>query len=99
MTGPSVFSPYGKDVEAELRTVYGFADVEALVASMSEQLGRVWGLRAEIDQVHVAFGIALRFRSGPDCYYLKLASTGSARAPRTPGSASPRSPPRPPGAR
>src|SRR5262245_17946615 len=81
MMGVAVLSPYGKDVKAELRAVYGLDGIGALVTRVEEATAAIWGLHGRVDQVHVAFGIAVRFRSGPESYYLKLASTRNTAAP------------------
>ena len=53
------------------------------MAVVCNSLARIWGLRVEIEEVHIAFGLAVGFRCGRDRYYLKLASTRHARAPNT----------------
>jgi Ser/Thr protein kinase RdoA (MazF antagonist) len=77
----SVFSPYGKDVQRELQSVYGVEKLDELVSRVEEATRTLWGLPGRVDQVHVAFGIAVRFRSAADAYYLKLASTRNAAQP------------------
>ncbi len=81
MDAVGVISPYGKDVQDELRRVYRVAGVGGLVARLEEATGTIWGLPGRVDQVHVAFGIAARFRSGGASYYLKLASTRNSAEP------------------
>ncbi len=79
-SGPRDFS-VRKDVDTELRGVYGVQGVDALVSRVEVSAEALWGLPGRVDEVHVAFGLAVRFRSGADPYYLKLASTRNAAEP------------------
>ena len=75
MSEIAILSPYRKDVHLELRSVYGLAGLEELASRVEYAARSVWGLPARVDQIHVSFGLAIRFWSGRSLYYLKLAST------------------------
>lgn len=77
-----IVSPYGKDVTAELKSVYKVASVEELVGRVRRFLAERYAFKAvHLEQLHVAFGIAVRFVYKGECYYLKFAGRANHRQP------------------
>lgn len=77
-----IVSPYGKDVTAELKSVYKVASVEELVGRVRRFLAERYAFKAvHLGQLHVAFGIAVRFVYKGECYYLKFAGRANHRQP------------------
>ena len=57
-----IVSPYGKNVTQELREVYKLESLDALLGRVRCYLAESYGFQpVVIEQVHVAFGIAVRF--------------------------------------
>lgn len=77
-----ILSPYGKHVATELKDVYNLASVDEL-------LGRVYRFLADrynfgtvqIEELHVAFGIAVRFVHAGRSYHLKFTGRANHRDP------------------
>lgn len=77
-----IVSPYGKDVTAELKSVYMVASVEELVGRVRRFLAERYAFKAvHLEQLHVAFGIAVRFVYKGERYYLKFTGRANHRQP------------------
>ena len=69
----NILSPYGKNVTAELSDVYNLASVDELLERVSNFLANSYGFaEVHIEEIHVAFGIAVRFSHAGTSYYLKF---------------------------
>ena len=68
-----ILSPYGKNVTAELNDVYNLASVKELLSRVRHFLETAYGFgTVQIEEVHVAFGVAIRFAYADESYYLKF---------------------------
>lgn len=68
-----VLSPYGKNVIAELNDVYNLASVEELLSRVRRFLEAAYGFgTVQIEEVHVAFGVTVRFSYTDESYHLKF---------------------------
>lgn len=77
-----VVSPYGKDVTRELQEVYKLESIGALLERVRSYLAESYGFQpAVIEQVHIAFGIAIRFSYQEQFYYLKFTGRANHRQP------------------
>lgn len=77
-----VVSPYGKDVAQELREVYKLESLDALLERVRYYLAESYGLQpVVIEQIHVAFGIAVRFSHQQQRYYLKFTGRSNHQQP------------------
>ncbi len=69
----NILSPYGKNVTAELNDVYNLASVDELLERVSNFLAAGYGFaEVHIEEIYVAFGIAVRFSHAGTSYYLKF---------------------------
>jgi Ser/Thr protein kinase RdoA (MazF antagonist) len=70
-----VLSPYGKDVDRELRTVYGFASPLTLADFIVGHLRAAYGLQAvTIETLHIAYGLTALLVAEGEPLVLKFAS-------------------------
>ncbi len=77
-----ILSPYGKDVTAELNDVYSLASLEKLLNRVRHFLEAAYGLgTVQIEEVHVAFGGAVRLSYADESYYLKFTGRANHRDP------------------
>ncbi len=77
-----ILSPYGKNVSTELNDVYNLASVDELLEHVRRFLADRYDFQTvHIDQVHVAFGTAVRFSHADGSYYLKFTGRANHRDP------------------
>lgn len=77
-----LLSPYGKNIEQELQTVYHLHSVEDVRALVMGHLMTSYGfLQVRVVSLHVAFGLAARVEADGHTYYLKFASRDMNRTP------------------
>lgn len=77
-----IVSPYGKNVTQELREVYKLESLDALLGRVRCYLAESYGFQpVVIEQVHVAFGIAVRFSYQEQLYYLKFTGRANHQQP------------------
>lgn len=77
-----IVSPYGKNVTEELQRVYKLESVDALRERIRYFLAESYGFKfVTLEQVHVAYGIAVRFLHEEQCYYLKFTGRANHRQP------------------
>ncbi|MDJ0591491.1 MAG: phosphotransferase [Pleurocapsa sp. MO_226.B13] len=70
-----VLSPYGKDVLAELKDIYGFDSVESATKFVIRHLQQQYQFRAiEVETLHVAYGLVAKLKADGEIYHLKFAS-------------------------
>ena len=77
-----IVSPYGKDVIQELKTVYRLESTDELIDRVRYFLAESYAFNSvDIEQVHVAFGIAVRFSYKQQRYFLKFTGRANHRQP------------------
>ena len=77
-----ILSPYGKDVTAELKDVYKLASIDELSERVRYFLASSYRFTdVQIGEVHVAFGVAVRFSYAGQSYYLKFTGRANHRDP------------------
>ncbi|KAB8320861.1 phosphotransferase [Tolypothrix campylonemoides VB511288] len=70
-----VLSPYGKDVLAELKNIYGFDSVESATEFVIRHLQQQYQFGAiEVDTLHIAYGLVAKLKADGEVYHLKFAS-------------------------
>lgn len=70
-----VLSPYGKDVLAELKNIYGFDSLESAKEFVICHLQQQYQFRAiEVERLHVAYGLVAKIKADGEVYHLKFAS-------------------------
>ena len=78
----NIVSPYGKDVTQELQTVYKLESVNELTERVRHFLLTSYAFDAvHIEQIHVAFGIAVKFSHEQQHYFLKFTGRANHRQP------------------
>ena len=78
----NIVSPYGKDVTQELRTVYKLESVNELTERVRQFLLTSYSFNAvDIEHIHVAFGIAVKFSHKQQHYFLKFTGRANHRQP------------------
>ena len=69
----NILPPYGKNVTAELNDVYNLASIDELSERVRYCLANSYGFTdVQIEEIHVAFGVAVRFSHAGTSYYLKF---------------------------
>jgi len=77
-----ITSPYGKHIPTELRDVYKLASVDELLRRVHRFLTVRYGFKGvRVEEVHVAFGTAVRFVHAGRSYYLKFTGRANHRDP------------------
>ncbi|MCU0491637.1 MAG: phosphotransferase [Chloroflexaceae bacterium] len=70
-----ILSPYGKDVDQELTTVYGLASPQAAAAFIVRHVQTHYGMHdVAVETLYVAYGLTARLSADGAPYYLKFAS-------------------------
>ncbi len=70
-----VLSPYGKDVLAELKNIYGFDSVESAREFAIRHLQQQYQFQViEVESLHVAYGLVAKLKADGEVYHLKFAS-------------------------
>lgn len=70
-----VLSPYGIDVLAELKDIYGFNSVEATVEFAIHHLQQQYQFQVvSVEALHISSGLAAKLKADGEIYYLKFIS-------------------------
>ena len=70
-----VLSPYGKNVLAELKDIYGFDSVESATRFVISHLQQQYQFQAiEVETLHIAYGLVAKLKADGEIYHLKFAS-------------------------
>ncbi|MEM7590977.1 MAG: phosphotransferase [Cyanobacteria bacterium P01_A01_bin.83] len=70
-----VLSPYGKNVEIELKKIYGFNSLDATIEFIVRHLQQQYQLQeVEVESLHIAYGLVAKFKAKSGIYHLKFAS-------------------------
>jgi len=77
-----VLSPYGKDTNRELQSVYGLASAEHAAQFIVRHVQQHYGLaNVTVESLHIAYGLVAKLASDGTPYYLKFASHSMHRHP------------------
>jgi Ser/Thr protein kinase RdoA (MazF antagonist) len=77
-----VLSPYGKNILAELETIYGFESVESTVEFVVRHVQRHYPLQpVSVEMLHIAYGLVAKLNAAGETYYLKFASHSMHNSP------------------
>ena len=78
----NIVSPYGKDVIQEMKTVYKLESIDELIDRVRYFLAESYAFNSvNIEQIHVAFGIAVRFLYKQERYFLKFTGRANHHQP------------------
>lgn len=70
-----VLSPYGKDIFAELKNIYGFDSVESAAKFVIRHVQQQYQFQvASVEMLHIAYGLVVKLKADGEIYYLKFAS-------------------------
>ncbi|KAB8315201.1 phosphotransferase [Tolypothrix campylonemoides VB511288] len=70
-----VLSPYGKNVLAELKDIYGFNSVEATAEFAIHHLQQQYQFQVvSVEALHISTGLAAKLKADGEIYYLKFTS-------------------------
>lgn len=68
-------SPYGKDVLAELKNIYGFDSVETATDFIIRHVQQQYQFQeVSVEMLHIAYGLVAKLKADSEIYYLKFAS-------------------------
>jgi hypothetical protein len=72
-----VLSPYGKNVLAELKNIYGFESIASATEFVVRHVQQHYRLNnVSIEMLHIAYGLVAKLIADGDAYHLKFASHG-----------------------
>jgi Ser/Thr protein kinase RdoA (MazF antagonist) len=70
-----VLSPYGKNVFAELKNIYGFKSVESAAKFVVRHVQQQYRFQnISVEMLHIAYGLVAKLKADSAIYYLKFAS-------------------------
>lgn len=70
-----ILSPYGKEVLAELKNIYGFDSVETATNFMIRHVQQHYQFEeVAVEMLHIAYGLVAKIKADSEIYYLKFAS-------------------------
>ncbi|MDV2993418.1 MAG: hypothetical protein N4J56_003072 [Chroococcidiopsis sp. SAG 2025] len=70
-----VLSPYGKDVLAELKDIYGFSSIAAATEFVIHHLQQEYQFQViSVESLHIAYGLVAKLKADGEIYHLKFAS-------------------------
>jgi Ser/Thr protein kinase RdoA (MazF antagonist) len=77
-----IVSPYGKTVSKELKDIYNLSSVNELLERVRHYLSEDYGFDGvDVEMIHVAFGVAIKFKHDNESYYLKFTGRANHHQP------------------